>query len=268
MELISPLLLYEASGDLHNTYNLIAAGRDKYPAHTLVTQPDCEKIARLMGRLQAELLKLNCVAAAESATKPVAHMASNSLTYGLLLRFVDEVDGRIRDEVKKTYAFCLNHLEAAFFNPATPLLGEEVARKFESAAFDIDEAGKCHALGRSTAAVFHAFRVLEIGIIAVAQCLSVPDLDKPRMKNWGFILDAIEKAIKRHWPKEADRDTGDGELFWEVYTLMLAIKAPRNRTMHPRRKYTEQEADRMLRVIGDVMMRLATRIDEKGEPKV
>lgn len=48
---------------------------------------------------------------------------------------------------------------------------------------------------------------------------------------------------------------------------MLALKVPRNGTMHPARKYTEQEADRMLRIIGDIMMALATRLDEEGEPK-
>lgn len=49
---------------------------------------------------------------------------------------------------------------------------------------------------------------------------------------------------------------------------MLAIKTPRNGTMHPARKYTEQEADRMLRVVSDIMTRLAERVDEKGDPKV
>jgi hypothetical protein len=144
------------------------------------------------------------------------------------------------------------------------LLGQQVAIAFECASFDIEEAGKCHALGRSTAAVFHAFRVLETGVKSMARCLHVQDLDKPAMKNWGKILEAIENGIKHKWPRETDRDKGDGELFWEVYTQMLALKTPRNGTMHPARKYTEQEADRILRVIGDVMARLAERIDENG----
>ena len=45
----------------------------------------------------------------------------------------------------------------------------EVNDKFPSAAFDIDEAGKCLAIGRSTAAVFHLMRALETAIRAVHQ---------------------------------------------------------------------------------------------------
>lgn len=178
-----------------------------------------------------------------------------------------EMDGRLRDEVQYTYAFSLTHAEAALFNPTGPLMGSDVAARFEAADVDVVEAAKCHALGRSTAAVFHAFRVLEIGIKALAKCLQVPDLEKPRMKNWGFILEAIENAIKARWPAESSRDKGDGELFWEVYTLMLAIKVPRNGTMHPARTYTEQEADRILRIVADIMGRLASRMDDKGQPR-
>ena len=268
MELISPLLLYSAAMDMQKIYSIVDAGRSNRPAGTLMTVDDCTSILPLMRSIYGELIKLNCPVSAASAVKPEALMNLGQMTYDHLQVFLQEIDGRVRDEILQTYAFSLSHAEAANFNPKDPLLGSEVALKFETASFDIDEAGKCHALGRSTAAVFHAFRVLEIGVKAVAKCLHVADLDQPRMKNWGKILEAIEGGIKHKWPKETDRDKGDGELFWEVYTLMLAIKTPRNGTMHPACKYTEQEADRMLRVIGDIMMRLATRIDENGEPKI
>jgi hypothetical protein len=268
MQPISPLLLYDTAATLNVTWNLIvSAGEDKYPPTMLVTADDCQIVARQMEAMHAELLKLNCVAAAKSTTKPAKLMEQSALTYGALKRLVEEIDGRIRDEIEVTRAFCLNHVEAAFFDPSEPLLGADVAAKFETATFDVEEAGKCHALGRSTSAVFHALRVLEVGIKALAKCLSIPDLEKPKKRNWGFILDDIKKAVELKWPTDKDRDEGDGKLFWDVYTLMAAIKVPRNGTMHPARKYTEQEADRMLRLIGDVMMGLAGRMDEKGEPK-
>jgi hypothetical protein len=267
MQPVSPLLLYQAAVTLHVTYNLITAGQDKYPPNSLVSPEDCKIVAAQMAEMHGELVKLNCVAAAESTLKPAMCMQQNQLTYGLLLRFMDEIDGRIRDEVKKTYAFCLNHLEAAFFDPAEPLLGPDVAAKFETAGFDIEEAGKCHAVGRSTAAVFHALRVLEVGIKALSRCLDIPEIEKPAKQNWGFILGEVKTKIDEKWPTQKSRESGDGELFEGLYMLMLAIKTPRNKTMHPARKYTEQEADRLLRVVGDVMMALAARCDEKGEPR-
>lgn len=266
MDRISPLLLYSAAIDMQKVH-LLVADIKKDALDEPVTPDDCRVAANLMSSVQDEVLKLNCPVAAKRASHVAGLIEADALTYRGLMEIVQDVDKIIRLEVETTYAFSLNHMEAGFFDPSQPLLGLEVAAKFESASFDIEESGKCHAIGRSTAAVFHAFRVLEVGIKALAKCLNVPDLDKPRMKNWGFVLDGIKTGIESKWPTERDRDHGDGELFWEVYTLMLAIKTPRNGTMHPARKYTEQEADRMLRIIGDIMMRLATRLDENGEPR-
>ena len=268
MEAISPLVMYAVGIEYQKIYGIVTAAEGKVAPSDIVTPDDCEEIHNIMGPSYHQLVRLNCPAAAESSLKPGFLMHSGSLTYGALGDILKEIDGRIRDELKNTYAFSLNHAEAVMFNAQAPLLGEQVAINFESAAFDIEESGKCHALGRSTAAVFHAFRVLEVGIKALAHCLGVPDLDLPRMKNWGFILQAIEAELKARWAKETDRDNGDGGLFWEVYTLMAAIKTPRNGTMHPARKYTEQEADRILQLVGDIMNRLAERLDEHGEPRL
>lgn len=194
MDRISPLLLYSAGIDLQKIHSLIEAVKGN-SLDELVTADDCSAAANLMTNIHAELLKLNCPVAARIASAPQELMESNSLTYRHLREIVEDVDKIIRIEVETTYAFSLSHAEAAFFDPAAPLLGEEVSQKFESCAFDIEEAGKCHALGRSTAAIFHGFRVLEVGIKAVAQCLDVPDLEKPRMKNWGKVLDAIKVGI-------------------------------------------------------------------------
>jgi len=268
MEVISPLLLYSVGIEYQKIITLIEDAASKFPKNMLVTSDDCAKIHEVMGPSYGELLRLNCPAAAESAVKPAKLMQNGALTYGDLQDIVKEIDGRIRDELKHAHAFSLNHAEALMFNPQAPILGEEVARKFESAGFDIEEAAKCHALGRATGAVFHGFRALEIGIKAIAACFSVRDLDKPEMQNWGKILAAIEGAIKSRWPSEKQRDSGDGELFWDIYTQMVALKVSRNGTMHPAKKYTEQEADRILRIVGDIITCLATRIDQNGEPKI
>lgn len=268
METISPLLLYSAAIDIQRIYMILEQSKDSRTAGTLVTGDDCAKIAPLMSAISSELIKFSCPVSAASAQKPIDLMHQGELTYEHVTEFLKELDGRIRDEIKQTYAFCLNPIESSLFDPAEPLLGWDVQLKFETAQFDIEEAAKCHALGRSTSAVFHSFRVLEIGIRALARCLRAKDLEKPSMRNWGNILGAIEAEIKARWPKETDRDSGDGELFWEVYTLMAAIRTPRNGTMHPARKYTEQEADRIVRIVGDIMRRLAERMDENGEPKL
>ena len=53
------------------------------------------------------------------------------------------------------------------------LFGDDVARAFPSSKGDIDEAGKCLALDRGTACVFHLMRILEIGLQLLAAKLGI-----------------------------------------------------------------------------------------------
>jgi hypothetical protein len=61
------------------------------------------------------------------------------------------------------------------YEPSKPRFGKNVAEKFSSIAYEIEEAGKCLALERSTAAAFHSIRSLEAGIAALSRCLQIPD---------------------------------------------------------------------------------------------
>jgi hypothetical protein len=73
------------------------------------------------------------------------------------------------------------------YRKGADLFGADVATKFATtAAFEIDEAGKCLAVGRHTAAVFHLMRVMEVGVNAASACLRIPDPVKGSERNWGF----------------------------------------------------------------------------------
>ena len=76
-----------------------------------------------------------------------------------------------------------------YYKPDDYLFGLEFDLKFsDTGVFELDEAAKCLALGRSTAAVFHLMRAMEVGIRSVARCLGIPDPLKPAERNWGSIL--------------------------------------------------------------------------------
>jgi hypothetical protein len=55
---------------------------------------------------------------------------------------------------------------AEYYRATSPLFGGDVDLKFASASFEISEAGKCFALGRYTACVFHLMRVMEVALDA------------------------------------------------------------------------------------------------------
>lgn len=181
-----------------------------------------------------------------------------------------EVHDRLTDELSLVTVFVLEEPKAALFEPGEPLFGQEVASKFPSeAAFEIDEAAKCLALGRPTASVFHLMRTMEIGIRSMAKCLGIPDPIKPAERSWGTILKMVRNRIEAKWPTAAARMSGDGAFFEALFASLDAVKNPwRNATMHVENKYTDDEAEHIFVAVRGFMNRLASRCDEAGNPAV
>lgn len=189
------------------------------------------------------------------------------LTYNSLIDLTTDIDRRLRDELDGRMVFCLSDVEAGFYSPAEPFIEGDFETKFVSAAFDLEEATKCFALDRHTAAVFHAVRVLEFGIRAIARCLDIPDPLTTMERNWATILKKIKERIDEKWPA-GRRVAGDGVLFEELHASLDAVRNPlRNATMHPQAKYTMNEAYDVLRTVGGFMRKLSERCDENGLPK-
>jgi hypothetical protein len=176
---------------------------------------------------------------------------------------------RIRDELEIIVLLELDARERGYFEPSAPLFGSAFSAKFISGGiFELDEAAKCLALGRSTAAVFHLMRMMEIGVRAVARCLGIPDPVQPGQRNWGAVLKKIKDAIDTKWPTATAKSSGDGEVFDALYASLDAVKNPwRNATMHPANKYTLEEAEHIFAAVRGFMMKVAERLDENGDPK-
>ena len=188
----------------------------------------------------------------EDAQKP-------EFSYERLAEAIEDVDARLKDELRLITVYVLDYSKAKYFETGQDLFGADVAQKFQSAAFEIDEAGKCLAVHRSTACVFHLMRVLEIGIRALARCLAIPDPTKPSER--------IKDGIESRWPSTANRIQGDGALFESLYASLDAVKNPwRNATMHVEKKYTGEEAINVMNAVEGFMKRLALRMDEMGQP--
>jgi hypothetical protein len=176
---------------------------------------------------------------------------------------------RIRDELSTMVFFAFEQDADRLFSPALPLFGAEVDAKFPSLAYDIAEAGKCMALERSTAAAFHAIRSLEAGITAMSRCLGIPDPTRGADRNWGALLNKVKAELERRWPTAASRFSGDGKTFEELYASLAALQNPyRNATMHLDQVYTSEDAKHILDIVGGLLRKIASRMDEEGNPAV
>jgi hypothetical protein len=187
---------------------------------------------------------------------------------GTMIRLAAEIKDmqtRVRDEFVTRYVLVVPSDKVSFYDPIRPAFGAKVDQQFPSIAFEISEAGKCFGLARYTASVFHLMRVLEVGIRAVARCLSVPDPVRAADRNWGKVLQGIDGGIKQ---KRSVMLAPDRELFDEVYLALDKIRSLwRNTTMHVENKYTEEEAKEIWDAVNALMRKLASRLDENGAPQ-
>ena len=203
-----------------------------------------------------------------STRKFIEELDGKVLTVSHLRSRVEDINGRINDELSRTkFYFVEAHPE--YLESPSPLFGVEVADKFAGAAFDIEEAGKCLALGLTTAAVFHSMRVLEIGIKASSACLRITPPLKDGERNWGSMLRKMKEEAERRnkatppaWQNRSDKD-----FFEEIHASLDAVKNVwRNATMHVEKKYKLDEADHIFAAVRGFMKKLASRIDEDGNP--
>ncbi|QJR15091.1 hypothetical protein [Usitatibacter palustris] len=167
---------------------------------------------------------------------------------------MNEFHGRFRDEMEGRLFFALAPGLQSYWDPASPLFGQEVHDAFPSSRFEVSEAGKCYALGRYTACVMHLMRALETPLTLQARELGyVPNRD-----SWGPILDEIEDSITNL--KSADPRK---EFHSAAATQFTFIKnAWRDAAMHQRGKYEGDDAEPILAAVRGLMRHLAKQLHE------
>lgn len=268
---------YRVTVEMQRSVGVMRAnGSDEY-----VVAPDgsieLEAIDPVVKRLVKErtetlirsLRELHVSSATKVAERLLAALKDGTGTLPVIAGLYTDIDARLRDELEDVILLTIDAGKRRYFEPSEPLFGVEVATKFVGLTFEIDEAAKCLALGRPTAATFHLMRVMETAVRTVARCLQIPDPIHPGDRSWGKVLGNIKDGISNKWPTVASRNTGDGALFDALYASFDAAKNPwRNTTMHVESKYTDDEAEHIFVAVRGLMKRLASRMDEQGLPHV
>lgn len=230
-------------------------------------EPLREETLRNAHRLMAYLIQ-ECSACRWNASLATARALKKRLTDDpqtpgdVVQRGMMELCHRLVDEMGGTLFLALDFAKSDFYKDADKEpFGAAVSMAFPSAAFDIEEAGKCLALERNTAAVLHCMRILEIGLNALAAALNVP-FDE---RNWGNIIpDIVAELVKRD--KTATRSSAwrnESPFYAEAATQFEFVRiAWRNHAMHVRDKYAEERARRIYDHTRDLMQHLATKLHE------
>ncbi|WP_162789541.1 hypothetical protein [Altererythrobacter sp. ZODW24] len=236
------------------------------PASVDLLRPQIEAFQKEAGNLGARL----SIVATERLLKALDQEPC-VLTVRQAITSINDVESRFADYLVEVRMFALNPDEGVFFNSADDLVQMAgFSSMFPTAAFEVEEAAKCLALGRFTASVFHSMRMLEVGIKAVAKRLGIPNPAKAAEKNWGIILKTIITKVDENWPKAKRLPGSDGSKFEDMYAHLDAVRNPwRNATMHVENTYAPHEALHILRCSAFFLRKLSEVSNEDGiEPDI
>jgi len=214
----------------------------------------------LLQDMRMAVVELEAHFTLKAIDRVLAAIQDGKCTAANLLRDIGVIDGRLRDELDETHLFVVSRDNAKYLDDSKPLFGDEVSSKFPSASYDIEEAGKCLGLKRSTACVSHLMRALEIALSAMAKPFNV----STDHKNWHNVIDEIEKGIKGMNSSLGPTWKDDQEFHAGAASHFRMLKDGwRNHAMHARFKYTEEEAEEIYRSTRAFIRHLSQRLSEE-----
>jgi hypothetical protein len=170
----------------------------------------------------------------------------------------NELANRITDELDRALLLHIDRSSAKYYGVTAPF-GDVVVTAFPSGMIDIEEAGNCLALGRSTACVMHLMRVMESGISALAASLSVV----AEFKTWDTIIKKLRAELEVSYPQMDPTMKGKREFYAHAFDRLTAVKdALRNPTMHARVHYDPDRAEEVYRAVRSFMQLVAEELKE------
>lgn len=232
------------------------------PRDTSVEEPDRHRLE--FGTVQGHCEKIGLPVSIKFIADALKELAGGkSLTYGGLVQHLDVIRAAIIHELS---AMTFIHVEPQYskYFEEVRLFGKEVAEGFTGAAEDIEGAGKCLALGRSTASVFHLMRVMELGLRSLAKPLGIP-----YAPSWESYLTQIEKKITTKHRLKTKKWKQEEPFYRDLAGDLQVVKMVwRNPTMHIVRHYNQDEAEQIFNAVRAFMCRLAARFTQDGKPVI
>lgn len=195
----------------------------------------------------------------------IALLTEGKLTWRQFTERIPHLQGRIQDELRLCLLMQVPRRRTEYYQGLS-LFGQAVTDKFPSATLDIEEAGKCYALGRNTGCVFHLMRVMEVGVKAFAAGLGILNQIKSAQPSWGEVLRLTNAEIQARNKGNDPAWTPATRGFFEnaQADLMVVKNAWRNTTMHVENTYDEERAEDIYNAVKGFMRHLAKHLDEAG----
>jgi hypothetical protein len=171
----------------------------------------------------------------------------------------------------------MHELEARVFLPIDPTKAryyleprrdwKDVIDRFPGSVSDIEEAGKCFALDRYAASVFHSIQVVEHGLLALGKFMEIKD----PLSGFTAVSNALQRIKDKKYTDLTDFEKEHFAFFEQMNGSVQALKdAWRNKINHAQGKLTVLTADFSPAVAEEIYMatrafmrRLATELPKE-----
>ena len=171
-----------------------------------------------------------------------------------------EINNTLRRELMTVRLYGVDPKHADLLNstePSTmqrPPFGLEVEQRFPDAIDDIAEAGKCLALRRNTACVFHLMRAMETTLEALAQHTDATVIDQNgETLPWGKLVANLKHKIEA-MPKGKKQDD-----WLAAHSMLHSVnRAFRTKTAHPGKTYSDEQAENAYQAVKSFLQELAS----------
>jgi hypothetical protein len=258
MKIFSPHPLVQIAAGLSLIKGAVGSGT---PKDTVFSDDLREQLVVRYTEAENECRNTGLTLSAMSAHRIVVELSKAGATYGVFIHHGTEWLRRVTDEMKLRIFITIEPSNQHFITDLHPF-GENVGSMFPSTDRDIEEAGKCIAFERYTAAVYHLMRVAEAAVVVISKRVGY---ESPKA-GWGEALKFIDNGLKKARDKYEEASPlfkGDVEFLSEVSAQMHAVnQAWRQRVAHIERSYSEEEALRIWDATKGLMQHLATKLKE------
>ena len=159
---------------------------------------------------------------------------------------------RLRIEARQKTFLAIDPQNVQYMDQNAGMFGEAVDMAFPDSIGDISEAGKCYALGRYTAAVFHLMRAVESTLPVLAtRTNAVVENANGETLPWGILVSNLKDKIDV-MPASHMKDE-----WCKIHALLHSVnRAYRTKTAHPKTTYTQEEALNVLSATKSFMQHL------------
>lgn len=241
-------------------------------------ESNLNEVAENLQRLRNNLKAISCIVSANFAEQALKIVESSrekqegtyyggevlwgwgALDTGRIAHLFQQIGSVCPAEIETKTIIILDGVDVEFYIPPSPLFGEEVVVAFPSSAGEIDEAGKCLALGRWTAAVMHLMRALEPALLALQRDVNV---EHPK-EQWHHVIDQIEAKIRQI--KKRTHGAEDEKWYSDAAIQFRYIKDGwRNYSQHLHERYDKERAIDIFNATKALMRQLATRLRESTD---